>query len=67
MIDVSLLAAAIFHGLNGARMVVLDYWLQVARQPPRPDDRALGVRLGRLRLRHLGPVALDLADEASRR
>jgi succinate dehydrogenase hydrophobic anchor subunit len=28
VIDVSLLAAAIFHGLNGARMVVLDYWLQ---------------------------------------
>jgi succinate dehydrogenase hydrophobic anchor subunit len=27
-IDVSLLAAAIFHGLNGARMVVLDYWLK---------------------------------------
>jgi succinate dehydrogenase hydrophobic anchor subunit len=28
VIDVSLLAAAIFHGLNGARMVVLDYWLK---------------------------------------
>ncbi len=28
VIDVSLLAASIFHGLNGARMVVLDYWLQ---------------------------------------
>jgi succinate dehydrogenase hydrophobic anchor subunit len=28
VIDISLLAAAIFHGLNGARMVVLDYWLQ---------------------------------------
>ncbi len=28
IIDVSLLAASIFHGLNGARMVVLDYWLQ---------------------------------------
>jgi succinate dehydrogenase hydrophobic anchor subunit len=34
VIDVSLLAAAVFHGLNGARMVVLDYWLQsvVARR-----------------------------------
>jgi succinate dehydrogenase hydrophobic anchor subunit len=30
IIDVSLLAASIFHGLNGARMVVLDYWLQSA-------------------------------------
>jgi succinate dehydrogenase / fumarate reductase, membrane anchor subunit len=28
VIDVSLLAAAIFHGLNGARMIVLDYWLK---------------------------------------
>jgi succinate dehydrogenase hydrophobic anchor subunit len=28
VIDISLLAAAIFHGLNGARMVVLDYWLE---------------------------------------
>jgi succinate dehydrogenase / fumarate reductase, membrane anchor subunit len=28
IIDVSLLAASIFHGLNGARMVVLDYRLQ---------------------------------------
>jgi len=27
VIDVSLLAASIFHGLNGARMIVLDYWL----------------------------------------
>ena len=26
VVDISLLAAAIFHGLNGARMVVLDYW-----------------------------------------
>ena len=60
VIDVSLLAAAIFHGLNGARMVVLDYWLEDARQPPRADDRALGVRLGHVRLRHVGPVALDL-------
>ena len=28
VIDVSLLAASIFHGLNGARMIVLDYWLE---------------------------------------
>ena len=28
VVDVSLLAAAIFHGLNGARMIVLDYWLK---------------------------------------
>jgi succinate dehydrogenase / fumarate reductase cytochrome b subunit len=28
VIDVSLLAAVIFHALNGARMVVLDYWFQ---------------------------------------
>jgi len=27
VVDISLLAAAVFHGLNGARMVVLDYWL----------------------------------------
>ena len=28
VVDVSLLAAAIYHALNGARMIVLDYWLE---------------------------------------
>jgi succinate dehydrogenase / fumarate reductase cytochrome b subunit len=28
VIDVSLLAAVIFHALNGARMIVLDYWFE---------------------------------------
>jgi succinate dehydrogenase / fumarate reductase, membrane anchor subunit len=40
VVDVSLLAAAIFHGLNGARMVVLDYWLQT-----RASRRALTIAL----------------------
>ena len=40
VIDVSLLAAAIFHGLNGARMVVLDYWLK-----GRAGRRALSITL----------------------
>jgi succinate dehydrogenase hydrophobic anchor subunit len=40
VIDVSLLAAAIFHGLNGARMVVLDYWL-----PSVAGRRALAIAL----------------------
>ncbi|HUK76768.1 MAG TPA: hypothetical protein VL117_04115 [Thermoleophilia bacterium] len=40
VIDVSLLAAAIFHGLNGARMVVLDYWLE-----SRAGRRALSIAL----------------------
>jgi len=40
VVDISLLAAAIFHGLNGARMVVLDYWLAT-----RASRRALSVAL----------------------
>lgn len=40
VIDISLLAAAVFHGLNGARMVVLDYWLQ-----SRASRRALAIAL----------------------
>jgi succinate dehydrogenase hydrophobic anchor subunit len=32
VIDVSLLAAAIFHGLNGLRMVALDYFWNSRRQ-----------------------------------
>ena len=40
VIDVSLLAAAIFHGLNGTRMVVLDYWLK-----SRGSRRALAIAL----------------------
>jgi succinate dehydrogenase / fumarate reductase membrane anchor subunit len=32
VIDASLLAAAIFHGLNGLRMVVLDYFWKARRQ-----------------------------------
>jgi succinate dehydrogenase cytochrome b556 subunit len=27
VVDLTLLAAVLFHALNGARMVVLDYWL----------------------------------------
>jgi succinate dehydrogenase / fumarate reductase cytochrome b subunit len=30
--DVVLLAAVLFHALNGARMVVLDYWLSAKAQ-----------------------------------
>ena len=30
-IDILLLAAAIFHALNGSRMVLLDYWFSEAR------------------------------------
>ena len=40
VIDVSLLAAAVFHGLNGARMIVLDYWLE-----SRASRRALSIGL----------------------
>ena len=40
VIDVSLLAASIFHGLNGARMIVLDYWLE-----SRVSRRALSIAL----------------------
>ena len=40
VVDISLLAAAIYHGLNGARMVVLDYWLAT-----RASRRALSVVL----------------------
>jgi len=40
VIDVSLLAASIFHGLNGARMIVLDYWLET-----RASRRALSLFL----------------------
>ena len=40
VIDISLLAAAVFHGLNGARMVVLDYWLK-----SRASRRALTIAL----------------------
>ncbi len=32
VIDVGLLAAAIFHGLNGLRMVLLDYFWKARRQ-----------------------------------
>jgi succinate dehydrogenase hydrophobic anchor subunit len=39
-VDISLLAAALFHGLNGARMVVLDYWLA-----SRASRRVLSVAL----------------------
>ncbi len=45
VVDVSLLAAAIFHGLNGARMVVLDYWLAA-----RAGRRALSAALWALGL-----------------
>ena len=40
VIDVSLLAASIFHGLNGARMIVLDYGLET-----RASRRALSLFL----------------------
>jgi succinate dehydrogenase cytochrome b556 subunit len=30
-IDILLLAAAVFHGLNGTRMVLLDYWFAERR------------------------------------
>jgi succinate dehydrogenase / fumarate reductase, cytochrome b subunit len=31
-IDILLLAAAVFHGLNGTRMVLLDYWFAERRR-----------------------------------
>ena len=40
VVDISLLGAAIFHGLNGTRMVVLDYWLK-----SRAGRRALAIAL----------------------
>ncbi len=40
VVDISLLAAAVYHGLNGARMVVLDYWCRA-----RAQRRALSIAL----------------------
>ena len=40
VVDVSLLAAGVFHAFNGVRMVVLDYWLR-----SRSGQRALTVTL----------------------
>jgi succinate dehydrogenase cytochrome b556 subunit len=40
VVDLSLLAAVLFHALNGARMVVLDYWF--SEKGPR---RALAIVL----------------------
>ena len=55
--DVVLLFAVLFHGLNGVRMVVLDWGLS-RRRPAHLRRRALGGRHRRLGLRHLGPLGL---------
>ena len=56
LVDVGLLVLGLYHGLNGIRNVVLDYW-PARRQGRRVDPDARGHR--RRRLRVPGPESVS--------
>ena len=58
--DVVLLLAVVFHGLNGFRMVVLDYWLRTAGSRRALRRAALARGPGAGRLRHVGAVDMGV-------
>ena len=58
-VDIILLAAGIFHALNGLRMVLMDYWFTSRNRALGADRGSVGGGPGVPRIRDLGSLALD--------